>query len=71
MVMAGAITAAASMTAHFLQLQCDAFGLPVLSRWWTNPGYMVGPDARSASGLVRRASRLLVAGAALRCRWWR
>jgi len=64
MVMAGAITAAASdKAAHFLQL-CDAFGLPVLSLV-DCPGYMVGPDAE-AQALVRRASRLLVAGAALR-----
>ncbi len=64
MVMAGAITAAASdKAARFLQL-CDAFGLPVVSLV-DCPGYMVGPDAE-AQALVRRASRLLVAGAALR-----
>ena len=64
MVMAGAITAAASdKAARFLQL-CDAFGLPVVSLV-DCPGYMVGPDAE-AEALVRRASRLLVAGAALR-----
>ena len=64
MAMAGAITAAASdKAARFLQL-CDAFGLPVLSLV-DCPGYMVGPEAE-AQGLVRRASRLLVAGAALR-----
>jgi acetyl-CoA carboxylase carboxyltransferase component len=64
MVMAGAVTsAAADKAARFLQL-CDAFGLPVLSLVDT-PGYMVGPDAE-ATGLVRRASRLLVAGGALR-----
>ncbi len=64
MVMAGAITAAASdKAARFLQL-CDAFGLPVISLV-DCPGYMVGPDAE-AQALVRRASRLLVAGAALR-----
>jgi acetyl-CoA carboxylase carboxyltransferase component len=63
MVMAGAITAAASdKAARFLQL-CDAFGLPVVSLV-DCPGYMVGPDAE-AQALVRRASRLLVAGAAL------
>jgi acetyl-CoA carboxylase carboxyltransferase component len=61
--MAGAITSdAADKAARFLQL-CDAFGLPVLSLIDT-PGYMVGPDAE-ATGLVRHASRLLVAGAAL------
>ena len=63
MVMAGAITAAASdKAARFLQL-CDAFGLPVVSLI-DCPGYMVGPAAE-ADALVRRASRMLVAGAAL------
>ena len=63
MVMAGAITAAASdKAARFLQL-CDAFGLPVVSLV-DCPGYMVGPAAE-AEALVRRASRMLVAGAAL------
>jgi acetyl-CoA carboxylase carboxyltransferase component len=62
-VMAGAITAAASdKAARFLQL-CDAFGLPVVSLI-DCPGYMVGPEAE-AEALVRRGSRLLVAGAAL------
>ena len=61
---AGAITAAASdKAARFLQL-CDAFGLPVISLI-DCPGYMVGPAAEAES-LVRRASRMLVAGAALR-----
>lgn len=64
MAMAGALTAGASdKAARFLQL-CDAYGLPVVSLVDT-PGYMVGPKAE-AEGLVRRASRLLVAGAALR-----
>ena len=64
MVMAGAITAAAAdKAARFLQL-CDTFGIPVLSLI-DCPGYMVGPAAESEA-LVRRASRLLVAGAALR-----
>jgi acetyl-CoA carboxylase carboxyltransferase component len=63
LVMAGAITAgAADKAARFLQL-CEAFGLPVLSLV-DCPGYMVGPAAE-AEGLVRRASRMLVAGAAL------
>ena len=63
MVMAGAVTsAAADKAARFLQL-CDAFGFPVISLVDT-PGYMVGPDAEE-TGLVRRASRLLVSGAAL------
>lgn len=62
--LAGAITSeAADKAARFLQL-CDAFGLPVISLIDT-PGIMVGPKAE-ASGLVRHASRLLVAGAALR-----
>jgi acetyl-CoA carboxylase carboxyltransferase component len=61
---AGAITGpAADKAARHLQL-CDAFGLPVVSLIDT-PGYMVGPEAE-ATGLVRHASRLLVAGAALR-----
>jgi acetyl-CoA carboxylase carboxyltransferase component len=62
--MAGAITAAAAdKAARFLQL-CDAFGLPVVSLI-DCPGYMVGPAAE-AEALVRRACRMLVAGAALR-----
>jgi acetyl-CoA carboxylase carboxyltransferase component len=62
-VMAGAITAAAAdKAARFLQL-CEAFGLPVLSLV-DCPGYMVGPAAE-AEALVRRGSRLLLAGAAL------
>lgn len=62
--MAGAITAAASdKAARFLQL-CNEFGLPVISLI-DCPGYMVGPAAEAES-LVRRASRMLVAGAALR-----
>jgi acetyl-CoA carboxylase carboxyltransferase component len=61
---AGALTSEASdKAARFLSL-CDAFGLPVVSLLDT-PGYMVGPEAE-AGGLVRHASRLLVAGAALR-----
>ncbi len=61
---AGAITSdAADKAARFLQL-CDAFGLPVVSLVDT-PGIMVGPEAE-ATGLVRHASRLLLAGAALR-----
>lgn len=63
MVMAGAITArAADKAARFLQL-CNTFGLPVVSLV-DCPGYMVGPAAESEA-LVRRASRMLVAGAAL------
>jgi acetyl-CoA carboxylase carboxyltransferase component len=64
MVMAGAVTSgAADKAARFMQL-CDAFELPIVSLVDT-PGYMVGPQAE-ADALVRRASRLLVAGAALR-----
>jgi acetyl-CoA carboxylase carboxyltransferase component len=62
--MAGAITAAAAdKAARFLQL-CDCFGIPVVSLI-DCPGYMVGPAAE-AEALVRRASRMLVAGAAMR-----
>jgi methylmalonyl-CoA carboxyltransferase 12S subunit len=61
---AGALTSDASDKAARLLQLCDAFGLPVVSLVDT-PGYMVGPDAE-ATGLVRHASRLLVAGAALR-----
>jgi acetyl-CoA carboxylase carboxyltransferase component len=61
---AGAITSdAADKASRFLQL-CDAFDLPVVSLVDT-PGMMVGPEAE-ATGLVRHASRLLLAGAALR-----
>jgi acetyl-CoA carboxylase carboxyltransferase component len=64
MHVAGAITSdAADKAARFLQL-CDAFDLPVVSLVDT-PGMMVGPEAE-ATGLVRHASRLLLAGAALR-----
>lgn len=61
--LAGTVTAqAAEKGARFLQL-CDSFGLPLLSLIDT-PGYMVGPEAE-AEALVRRASRLLIAGGAL------
>ncbi|MGV0849232.1 acyl-CoA carboxylase subunit beta [Mycolicibacterium phlei] len=63
MTMAGAITAAASdKAARFLQL-CDTFDFPVVSLV-DCPGYMVGPAAE-AEALVRRGSRMLVAGAAI------
>lgn len=63
MHLAGAITsAAADKAARLLQL-CDAFAIPVLSLLDT-PGIMVGPPAE-ATALVRHASRLLLAGAAL------
>jgi len=61
---AGAITSDASEKAARLLGLCDAFGLPVVSLVDT-PGFMVGPEAE-ATGLVRHASSLLVAGAALR-----
>jgi acetyl-CoA carboxylase carboxyltransferase component len=62
--LAGAITSdGADKAARFMQL-CDAFGIPLVSLVDT-PGIMVGPDAE-ATALVRHASRLLVAGAALR-----
>jgi acetyl-CoA carboxylase carboxyltransferase component len=61
---AGAITSeAGEKAASFLEL-CNTFGLPVVSLVDT-PGMMVGPEAET-TGLVRRASRLLLAGAALR-----
>jgi acetyl-CoA carboxylase carboxyltransferase component len=60
---AGTLTADSSdKAARFLQL-CDAFGLPVLSLVDT-PGFIVGPK-HEATALVRHASRLLIAGAAL------
>jgi acetyl-CoA carboxylase carboxyltransferase component len=63
MHLAGAITSdCADKAARFLQL-CEAFRLPVLFLCDT-PGIMVGPDAE-ATGLVRHASRLFLAGAAL------
>jgi acetyl-CoA carboxylase carboxyltransferase component len=62
--MAGAVTSDGSDKAARLIQLCDAFGLPVVSLVDT-PGFMVGQDAE-ATGLVRHASRLLVAGAAIR-----
>jgi acetyl-CoA carboxylase carboxyltransferase component len=62
--MAGAITAAAADKAPVSCSCATAFGLPVVSLI-DCPGYMVGPAAE-AEGLVRRASRMLVAGAAMR-----
>jgi len=60
---AGAVTSdAAEKGARFLRL-CDCFGLPVVSLVDT-PGFMVGVDAER-TGLVRHASELLNAGAAL------
>src|ERR1019366_2619201 len=63
MHLAGAITSdGADKAARFLQL-CEAFRLPVLFLCDT-PGIMVGPDAERTA-LVRHASRLFLAGAAL------
>lgn len=63
MHLAGAITSdCADKAARFLQL-CEAFRLPVLFLCDT-PGIMVGPEAE-ATALVRHASRLFLAGAAL------
>ena len=62
--MAGAITSDGADKAARLIGLCDAFGLPIVSLVDT-PGFMVGPDAE-ATGLVRHASRLLVAGGAIR-----
>lgn len=63
MRMAGSLTSAASdKAARFLQL-CDAHGLPVISLVDT-PGYLAGPAAER-TGIVRHASRMLVAGARL------
>lgn len=60
---AGSLTADASgKAARFLQL-CDAYGLPVISLVDT-PGYMAGPEAER-TGIVRHASRMLVAAARL------
>jgi acetyl-CoA carboxylase carboxyltransferase component len=61
--MAGAITSEAGEKAADLLELCERFGLPVISLIDT-PGFMVGPEAE-ATGLVRRSSRLLLAGAAL------
>lgn len=63
MHLAGAITSdCADKAARFLQL-CEAFRIPVLFLCDT-PGIMVGPDAETTA-LVRHASRLFLAGAAL------
>jgi acetyl-CoA carboxylase carboxyltransferase component len=63
MHLAGAITSdGADKGARFLQL-CEAFAIPVLFLC-DCPGIMVGPEAER-TGLVRHASRLFLAGAAL------
>jgi acetyl-CoA carboxylase carboxyltransferase component len=61
--MAGSITSdAGDKGARFLRL-CDSFGIPVISLVDT-PGMMVGPEAEE-TGLVRRTSQMLIAGAQL------
>jgi acetyl-CoA carboxylase carboxyltransferase component len=63
MHLAGAITSdCGDKAARFLQL-CEAYRLPVLFLCDT-PGIMVGPDAETTA-LVRHASRMFLAGAAL------
>jgi len=60
----GALDApACDKLARFMQL-LDAFGLPLLALVDT-PGFMVGP-ASEATAMVRHASRVFIAGAALR-----
>ena len=62
--LAGAIDADASdKAARFMRL-CDAFGLPLVSLVDT-PGFMVGPE-EEARAQVRRACRMVIAGARLR-----
>jgi len=61
--MGGAIDAEASdKAAHFMQ-HCNAFGLPIVS-FVDTPGFMVGPAAEQEA-LVRRVSRIFIAGAQL------
>ena len=60
----GALDASAcDKLARFMQL-ADAFGLPLITLVDT-PGFMVGPDSEKTA-MVRKASRLFVAAAALR-----
>jgi acetyl/propionyl-CoA carboxylase alpha subunit/acetyl-CoA carboxylase carboxyltransferase component len=62
--LAGAIDAdAGDKAARFMRL-CDAFGLPLISLVDT-PGFMVGPE-EEARAQVRRACRMVIAGARLR-----
>jgi len=63
MHLAGAITAPAAEKAARLMQLCDSFGVPVVSLLDT-PGFMVGPD-HERTALVRRTSRMLIAGGAL------
>jgi acetyl-CoA carboxylase carboxyltransferase component len=69
MHLAGAITSDGSDKATRFLAAWRRLRLPVVSLVDT-PGFMVGPETE-ATGLVRHGSRMLVAGAALRCRWWR
>ena len=61
--LAGAITSEASVKAADFLALCDRWGLPVVSLVDT-PGFMVGPEAERG-GLVRHASRMVIAGAKL------
>ena len=63
MRLAGAITAPAAEKAARLMQLCDSFGLPVVSLLDT-PGFMVGPE-HERTALVRRTSRMLIAGGSL------
>jgi len=66
--LAGAIdSAAADKAAAFIDL-CDAHGIPLLTLCDT-PGIMVGPKAE-ATGTVRPASRLFLAGARASVPWF-
>ena len=59
----GAVDAdAADKASRFLRL-CNSFGLPIISLVDT-PGFMVGVDAEK-KGMMRKASRLFMAGASL------
>ncbi|MFE7224538.1 acyl-CoA carboxylase subunit beta [Nocardioides sp. NPDC057577] len=61
--LAGALTSDASVKAADFLALCGRWGLPVVSLVDT-PGFMVGPEAERG-GLVRHASRMVVAGAQL------
>jgi acetyl-CoA carboxylase carboxyltransferase component len=61
--LAGAVDGdAADKAARFMRL-CSAYGLPLVA-FVDTPGFMVGPEAERTA-LVRRVSRMLVAGAQL------
>ena len=61
--LAGALTSDASIKAADFLALCERWRLPLVSLVDT-PGFMVGPEAER-TGLVRHASRLVVAGAQL------